>query len=62
MHDSPHLIKLVRNNLKKYIFTNGNEVYNWEDINDFYNIDSNNKPRLASKLKKFIWNYRRFPL
>ncbi|KAL4088545.1 hypothetical protein QTP88_023639 [Uroleucon formosanum] len=53
MHDSPHLLKSVRNNLKKYIFENGNELYSWRDIEDFYNIDCNNTPRLASKLFGF---------
>jgi len=48
MHDSPHLLKWVRNNLKKYTFENGNELYSWRDIKDFDNIDCNNKPRLAS--------------
>lgn len=52
MHDSPHLIKSVRNNFKKYTFTSENETYSWKDIVDFYNIDSVNSPRLASKLKK----------
>ncbi|KAE9527913.1 hypothetical protein AGLY_012737 [Aphis glycines] len=52
MHDSPHLLKSVRNNLKKYTFENANELYSWKDIEDFYKVDCNNKPRLASKLKK----------
>jgi len=52
IHNPPHLLKSVRNNLKKYTFTNGHESYCWKDIEDFYNIDSKIKPRLASKLKK----------
>lgn len=30
----------------------GHESYCWKDIEDFYNIDSKIKPRLASKLEK----------
>jgi len=52
IHDPPHLLKSVRNNLKKYTFTNRQESYCWKDIEDFYYIDSKIKPRLASKLKK----------
>ncbi|CAI6345839.1 unnamed protein product [Macrosiphum euphorbiae] len=52
MHDSPHLLKSVRNNFKKYTFENANELYSWRDIEDFYKVDCNNKPRLARKLKK----------
>ncbi|KAL4096704.1 hypothetical protein QTP88_021607 [Uroleucon formosanum] len=32
-------------------FKKGNELYSWRDIEDFYNIDCNNKPRLASNIK-----------
>jgi len=38
IHDPPHLLKYVRNNFKKYIFTNGHESYCWKDIEDFYNM------------------------
>jgi len=51
MYDTPHLIKSVRNNLKKYDFIYKNEVYSWSDIIQFYNIDKNKVPRLAPKLK-----------
>lgn len=31
MYDTPHLLKSVRNNLKKYDFTYNNETYSWTD-------------------------------
>lgn len=49
--ETPHLIKSVRYNLKKYDFIYKNEVYSWSDIIQFYNIDKNKVPRLAPKLK-----------
>jgi len=51
MYDTPHLIKSVWNNLKKYDFIYKNEVYSWSDIIQFYNINKNKVPRLASKHK-----------
>ncbi|XP_022161765.1 uncharacterized protein LOC111027676 [Myzus persicae] len=51
-HDSPHLIKSVRNNLKKYNFSYENDSCSWSDLADFYNLDKNKKPRLAPRLNK----------
>ncbi|CAI6354503.1 unnamed protein product [Macrosiphum euphorbiae] len=51
-HDSPHLIKSVRNNLKKYNFSYDNDFCSWSDLEDFYNLDKNKKPRLAPRLNK----------
>ncbi|KAF0711482.1 Transposable element P transposase, partial [Aphis craccivora] len=50
-HDSPHLIKSVRNNFKKYNFSIDEEVYSWQDLVTFYNLDKNKTLRLAPKLK-----------
>ncbi|CAI6375686.1 unnamed protein product [Macrosiphum euphorbiae] len=51
-HDSPHLIKSVRNNFKKYNFSCDQEKYSWQHIVTFYNLDKDKKPRLAPKLNK----------
>jgi len=51
-HDSPHLIKSVRNNLKKYNFSYDNDSCSWSDLANFYNLDKNKKPRLAPLLNK----------
>ena len=51
-HDPPHLIKSVRNNLKKYDFVSSGKVCSWSYIREFYNKDSKMIPRLAPKLTK----------
>lgn len=51
-YDTPHLLKSVRNNLKKYNFSYDNNTYSWNDIVDFYKLDKEKKPRYAPKLKK----------
>lgn len=38
MHDCPHLLKSVRNNLKKYSFENANDLCSWRDIEDFIKL------------------------
>lgn len=35
IYDTPHLLKSVRNNLKKYNFSYENELYSWNDIVKF---------------------------
>lgn len=52
MYDTPHLLKSVRNNFKKYDFKHQNEIYSWTDIVAFYNLDKDKVPRLAPKLKE----------
>eukprot|EP00102_Acyrthosiphon_pisum_P020139 XP_016657349.1 PREDICTED: uncharacterized protein LOC107882849 [Acyrthosiphon pisum] len=51
-YNSPHLIKSVRNNLKKYNFSYDNDSCSLPDLADFYNLDKNKKPRLAPRLNK----------
>lgn len=55
-HDSPHLIKSVRNNFKKYDFVRDDELCSWSDLTEFYNLDKNKKPRLAPRLKSIHMN------
>ena len=47
---SPHLIKNVRNKLRKHDFVNGQEVYSWSDISKFYDFDKEQPVRMAPKL------------
>lgn len=51
MFDTTHLIKTVRNNLRKHNFLkeNGNEI-SWKYIEDFYNHDKKYSLRAAPKL------------
>ncbi|XP_023233745.1 uncharacterized protein LOC111633412 [Centruroides sculpturatus] len=51
-HDLPHLIKSVRNNLKKYYFYCNGKLCSWPHIDPFYHKDSKMIPRLAPKLTK----------
>lgn len=52
MYDPPHLLKNIRNNLKKNGFTvDGNEI-SWSHIVQFYENDSRKAIRLAPRLKK----------
>lgn len=51
--DSPHVIKNIRNHLKKHgYFIEGNHVL-WQHIVDFYSKDISSEQRLAPKLSKF---------
>ncbi|GFN82568.1 transposable element p transposase [Plakobranchus ocellatus] len=50
--DPPHLIKNVRNNLKKYGFTVSGEIVSWSHIEEFYKQDSATPIRFATKLTK----------
>jgi len=50
MYDPPHLLKNVRNNLRKHGFlVNGNEI-SWAHIQKFYDLDKRNQIRVAPKL------------
>ena len=48
--DPPHLIKNIRNNLKRNGFKTQEGVVLWKYIVDFYNIDCKNSVRMAPKL------------
>lgn len=50
VYDPPHLLKNVRNNLKKGNLLCGNEVISWQHITDFYNFDKKLSIRMAPKL------------
>lgn len=58
MHDVPHLVKSVRNNLMKYdvkfmnLKSNTEKTASWTDIQKFFVMDSVHKYRIAPKLKK----------
>lgn len=52
LFDPPHLLKNVRNNLKKHGFEVGENDILWEHIVDFYTLDSSKPVRLAPKLTK----------
>ena len=50
MYDLPHLIKNVRNNLKKHgLVVNGKDIL-WDHIKEFYEKDSSKSIRMAPKL------------
>jgi len=51
MYDTPHLLKPVRNNLKKFHFIYESSCYSWDDIVQFYNLDKNKSLRLSPKIK-----------
>ena len=50
-YDAPHLLKNVRNNLKKGGFVIDGKLISWQHIVDFYNFDKRNRIHLAPKLK-----------
>ena len=50
-YDAPHLLKNVRNNLKKGGFVIDGKLISWQHIVDFYNFNKRNRIRLAPKLK-----------
>lgn len=50
IYDPPHLLKSIRNNLKKHNFKHGADDINWWDIVNFYDFDKDNEIRLAPKL------------
>ncbi|KAG0445588.1 hypothetical protein HPB47_013636 [Ixodes persulcatus] len=51
MNDTPHLLKNTRNNLKKYDFKHGTEIYKFRHIQDFYNLDKDCTPRAAPRFR-----------
>ena len=50
-YDLPHLLKNVRNNLKKADLRIAEGVVSWQHIVDFYNFDKCLPIQMASKLK-----------
>ena len=51
-YDPPHLLKNVRNNLKKGDLVVDGKTVSWKYIVDFYNIDRSQQIQLAPKLKE----------
>ena len=51
MYDPPHLLKSVRNNFRRYPIQFNGGVAKWEHVECFYDRDSQQKIRLAPKLK-----------
>ena len=49
-YDPPHLLKNIRNNLKKGNFYVDGKLVNWQHIVDFYHFDKSHEIRLALKL------------
>ena len=52
MYDPPHLIKNIRNNLKRHGFKVDDKLVSWYYVREFYKADSSSPLRLAPKLKK----------
>ena len=50
LYDPPHLLKNVRNNLKKHGFSFKGDNMCWSHIEDFYEFDKSNDIRMAPKL------------
>ena len=51
LYDPPHLLKSIRNNLKKYDIKFRGGVAKWQHIKMFFDKDSSQSCRLAPKLK-----------
>jgi hypothetical protein len=52
LFDTPHLMKSIRNNLRKHDFHFSGKVAKWKHFEQFYEIDSQQKFRLAPKITK----------
>ena len=50
LYDPPHLLKNMRNNLKKHGFVHDEHKIHWWDIVNFYNFDKAGPIRMAPKL------------
>ncbi|XP_065682504.1 uncharacterized protein LOC136095771 [Hydra vulgaris] len=46
----PHLVKSIRNNLRRHNIDINGEIVSWQHIQSLYNLDKINSVRLASKL------------
>ena len=51
-YDSPHLLKSLRNTIKKYKLNIGGNVISWDHVVNFFLKDHEQKIRLAPKLTK----------
>jgi len=60
IHDAPHLIKLVRNNLQKRNFIIGDKQVKWYWIQRFWKLDCRRVSRMAPKLTKFHFYLKDF--
>lgn len=60
IHDVPHLMKLIRNNLKKHRFRYGQKTANWKHIKKFWDLDKTRVPRMCPKLTKYHFDLTSF--
>jgi hypothetical protein len=51
MCDPPHLLKSVRNNIRRYPVKHRGGIARWDHIKQFFELDVQKKLRLAPKLK-----------
>ena len=59
-YDPPHLLKNVRNNLKKADLRIDEGVVNWQHIVDFYNFDKCQPIQMAPKLERQTYRVSTF--
>ena len=52
MYDPPHLVKNIRNNLKRHGFTVDGKKVQWNFIQQFYDADRSKPTRLAPRLTR----------
>ena len=52
LYDPPHLLKSVRNNLKKSGFTVCDTQISWSHISEYYKFDARNKLRITPQLRR----------
>ena len=50
LYDPPHLLKNIRNNMKRNGFRVNEELVSWKYVEQFYGIDSSLPIRMAPKL------------
>lgn len=60
MYDPPHLVKNVRNNLKKHGLTVSGKDIMWQHIKDFFDKDSSKAIRMAPKLTPLHFSLKMF--
>ena len=52
MSDPPHLLKNIRNNMKKHGYSMGENSISWDHVQTFYEVDTSKPIRMAPKLTK----------
>ena len=52
MFDPPHLLKNIRNNMKKYGYSMRENSISWDHVHTFYEVDTSKPIRMAPKLTK----------